>query len=104
MENAEVNEGIEKVVEGICHSLRNKPYEWEETSQGITHLPSRTLFRNNDVIYFFGVWDGECTQKIFNDEQVQKIRDAFQDFRKYRRSVGQDSRLSIKRVLISFFG
>lgn len=97
------NEDFEKVVEAICHSLRYKPHEWEETSQFITHLPSRTRFLKDDVLYFFGVWDGEDSLVIFNDEQLKKIRDAYQRFREYRRTVRQDKVLSMKKNLVSFF-
>lgn len=97
------DEDFEKVVEIICHSLRYSPHEWEETSQFIIHLPSKTRFLNDDVLYFFGVWDGGDALVIFNGEQLKKIRDAYQSFRKYRRTVKQNKVLSIKKNLVSFF-
>lgn len=99
-----VDEGIEKVVKNICYSLQNKPHEWEVSSQFITHLPSKIRFLESEVLYFFGVWDGEDTLRVFNEEQLNKIRDAYKKFRATRRIKKQDKVLGMKRLLVSLFG
>ena len=100
----ENTESIEKAVENICYSLRNKPYEWEIDSLFITHLPSRIRFHENNVTSYFGVWDGEDTRVVFTDEQIRKIHEAYQELRARRRAVAQDRTLSAKRLVASVFG
>lgn len=91
------NENIERVVENICYSLRNKPYEWEVDAYTINHIPSKTEFWKSDIISFFGVWDGQTTQIIFNKEQQEKIRNAYRDMLQKKETVAE-------RRLIHIFG
>lgn len=91
------NENIEKMVENICFSLRNKPIEWDIDAYCITHKPSKTCFWKNNIISFFGVWDGQSTQVIFNEEQREKIREAYKYMLKEKETVAE-------KRLIDIFG
>ena len=91
------SENIEKVVENICFSLRNKPHEWEIDAYTAKHKPSNMKFWHSEIISFFGVWDGQTTQVIFNEKQRDKIREAYSDMLQNKTTVAE-------KKLISIFG
>lgn len=91
------NQNIERVVENIYYSLRNKPHEWEIDAHTVNHKPSGTEFWKSDIISFFGVWDGQTTQIVFNEEQRKKIREAYRDMLNKKETIAE-------RKLINIFG